>query len=53
MNCTMMDGSTGMMLTMGSTYLLFVIVLILMAASLVKYLFGAGPSNKNVENSDA
>ena len=49
----MMDGSMGMMLAMGSICLLFVIVLVLLAAALVKYLFGAGQSNKTVENSNA
>ncbi len=53
MNGTLMDGSTGMMLAMGSFCLLFVTVLILLAAALAKYLFGAGQSNKNVENSNA
>ena len=39
MNGGMMDGMGGMMLGMGLAWALFVVVLVLAAAALVKYLF--------------
>jgi Na+-transporting methylmalonyl-CoA/oxaloacetate decarboxylase gamma subunit len=42
MNGGMMDGITGMMLGMGLVWLLFLLVLVLAAAALVKYLFFSG-----------
>lgn len=38
----MMEGMGGMMLGMGLAWLLFVVVLVLAAAALVKYLFFSG-----------